>query len=247
MQRTLSLIVDKQSKVYLPLITGDSFEIDKFTTKFDNATELRKEYKEKIDDFLKQNVAYVDKMKYRLNNLKFDGWIAILEEQDDEIVERKALFRKHLDKYGALCADKELIKQLRDVDLSLNPEERLLSEFSHELIQIYLGEKIDSSHNRQDALELLKKDMKYTVKDGKKEIKTVFYEILRLMYKIKNVLDAEKMVQMVSLEEEKEKYNIDGYSYSREEEELFDLDDLSQMEDTDFTPDGLGRNGKNFR
>lgn len=266
MERTLSLVLDDSGLIRLTLFDGSNDEIDKYTTKFDSATSLRKKHQKEIDAFLKLNQHILDSRDKGKKN--FYGRIVVLEKNGDFYDEKKVLFKKHL------VAFKNYIYQDR---LTMQEFARL-EQYGYEtlnkkkLISYYLAREIryEGTYAIKSRVEKIKRDIN---KDED------FYDILRIIIKaykhqresrtdlpsIEQIYSEYLQDKKISAElhneimgsqinnsiaepiNEEEKYIVDGVIYAKEEQELFDLDDLKNMEDANFAPDGLGKNDKSFK
>lgn len=257
MEYTLSLILDEEAKVSLPLICGDIYKIDKYTTTFENATELREVYQDKIDEFLNANMDYLKSMRYKLDNFNFNGWIVILQKNGSKSIIKKALFKKNKKRFKELCSNKKIMRGLLSLDSIIREGERpIVSEFVSDLILD------DNTFNVQSDLEVLKNEL------AKKKNKA-YYEILRLMFKVEKMILSGTEISLLDknnpnhielinsynevrvlarniMPSEYKTFSIDGVTYNWEEQEQFDLDDLSRM-DTDLKIDGLDNHGKSFK
>lgn len=267
MQRTLSLVLDDKGLIKLDLYVGTSDEIDKYTTRFDNATNLRKKYQKQIDAFLQQHKDFLDSRDKNKKN--FYGRIVVLEKNNDCYDEKKVLFKKHLIAFkNYIYKDKRTMQEFERLEKygyeTLNKKK---------LISYYLAREIryEGTFAIKSRVEKIKRDIN---KDED------FYDILRIIIKaykrqresrpnlpsIEQIYSEYLQDKKVSVElskattdvlvesentvgsmNEDERYIVDGVIYSKEEQELFDLDDLNMMDDTNFTPDGLGKNDKSIR
>lgn len=260
METALCLILDEEAKIYLPIYVADNYRIDKFTMNFETASELRENYEEEINEFLNQHVEQINKMRYRLSAPKFNGWIVVLQHDENGVTIKKALFKKHKKEFAILCHDKEFMRQFVEVEKQIGDGDKsLISEFVSDLIQN------NGTFDDEYQIRTIKNEM------NKKQNKS-FYELLRLMLKLRRFLEKNKNIDFINhtdsnyielikqyneikeatkrvdtYVEPKEEYYVDGVRYTLEEQELFDLDDLAHMEENEFNPDGLDSNERKFR
>ena len=259
MKSALCLILDENANNYLPLYVADNYKIDKYTMNFENASQLRECYEEEINEFLNQHPEEIRKMCYRLSVPKFNGWIVVLQNSEDGVIIKKALFKKHKKEFSALCHDKKFMRQFIELEERLRDRDRaLISEYVSSLIE-------NSSFDDEYQIRTIKNEI------NRKKNKS-FYELLRLMLKLRRFLQQNPDINFINYNDNnyielirqyneikeiakrvdtyadsKEEYYVDGVRYTQEEQELFDLDDLAYIEENEFRPDGLGQYAKRLR
>lgn len=267
MERKLSLVLDDRGLVSLTLYRADNVVMDEYTTKnFESSDDIRKKYQKEIDEFLNKNQNYLNAIR---NNSKrdFNGRIVLLQVDPNnitEFVEKKVLYKKHLIAFKQMCKDKGTMQEfsrLEKIGVNAYGLKKLVSP------QIHREISYDKTFNIKTRVNYIQRSLKNN--------KNNFYEILRIMIKAyknqrairknlptidkiyKDYLESKKVnisenhnIQETcsfSVEDERKYFGVDGISYLQEEQELFDLDDLKYIEDLDFLPDGLDRNGKSFK
>lgn len=267
MERTLSLVLDKDGYVSLTLEKMDNFELDRFTSKkFQNSDEIREYYKDEIDYYLAEKGDYIDYTER--NGRKNNGRIVLIETHGNpgEIpyLKRQAvLYKKHVDSYtlNEILKNKLVIKKYIELDNTRVNENKVSS-----LVSPFLRREVKySSFKSQNDLKKIKSQV--IKKDDS------YFERIRLIIKAYNILKREKGYKKIEsiyndkiikkqiaqkLKEEEQdllmqitarkndKFHrendgtimIDGFKYS-EDDIPFDLDNLPQ--ESEYKPDGLGK------
>ena len=178
MERTLSLILDKDGYVALPLLKMNSFDLDKYTsTRFENSDQIRECFKDEIDYYLAEKGDYIEESE-RISGRKNNGRIVLIETVGEpnpyNYYKREAvLYKKHVD-VGTLREIMKLVPVMKKyVELNrLRVNEAKLAS----LIQINLIKKTARcSFKSQMELKAASKFM--LIKDDN------FYERVRLLVK----------------------------------------------------------------
>jgi len=264
MERELCLVLDEDYSIRLTLLKGTSDEIDKYTIKFDNATNLRKKYQKEINNFLQEHQDFLNARDPEKKN--FYGRIVVLEKTDNKYSEKMVLFKKHL------VAFRNYIYQHR----ATMQEFAKIAEYYNEkrMISAYIARQIsyNGTFDVKSRIERIKKELN---KD------TYFYDILRIIIrcyknqrelnsklptieqiysdyvKVKKVNDKSTETHETTMQvnepskfeyvedEDDKKYIINGSEYSADEIHLFDIDDID-METSELIPDVLGRDGNKY-
>ena len=212
-------------------------------------------------------------MKNVSPNLK-RGRIVLLQKNGDELKEVKILYKKHLISFKHIVKDRLTMQEFsknEKIGYYSYGLKRLVSP------QIHREISYNGTFNKPTSLKCLERELKKDKKSYYEIIRIMVkaYKNQRItrphlktmeqMYREYKALKEEQKlnrknpkVEILSgdvltttpseVVSEKEKvYNVDGFVYSAEERELWDLDDLKRVEETNFDLDGLGSDGKTFK
>lgn len=87
-KRSLCYIIGN-NVVPLILMTDFSRDLDDYIIEhFNSARDIRREYKERIEEYILQNKEYVTQIREQINNRRYSGQLAILEHNDDGVFRR---------------------------------------------------------------------------------------------------------------------------------------------------------------
>ena len=271
MERTLSLVLDDEGKLSLTLMCDEAVKIDEFiTNRFENSDQIREHFKEQIDSFLEKNKNYLDSVS-RKTGKKFRGRIVILEARENnkniEYIEKRVLYKKHLVAFKELVKDENTMKkflQLENIGYNMYGFRRLISPFLSREIK-YTNYKVISQtdflrrelkkekNNFYDILRLIIKAYESERKQRKlKTIDAIYkeYQNNKKSSQDKSTIQPDKQTSKIEcysagtgiVEENDKLYIIIDGQYIPIEEAP-DLDKLNKY-DTDFRPDGLGKNAR---
>lgn len=262
MERELCLVLDENYSIRLPLAKGTGDEIDKYTIKFDNATNLRKKHQKEINEFLKEHQYFLDARDPEKKN--FYGRIVVLEKIDEKYEERMVLFKKHLVAFrNYIYKNTATMQEFARIAEYFN-KKRMISPFLARQIG-YNGtfsvksrlEKVKRDLNKNiyfyDILRIIIRCYKQQreLKPNLPTIEYIYSEYLESRKTSKNIENIDTPIEnsnaesssTIEIEDEKETtYIINGSKYSADEIHLFDIDDID-MESSELIPDVLGRDG----
>lgn len=225
---SLTLVFDSN---VLILFNKTNNEIDEYTSKFETKDSIIKKNIKVINDFLKENNLLLD-----------DGELVVIKDE----VKKEVLLKKHIVAFNHLIKSDNMLYKFCEYEASSN--KKSVSEYF-----------INRSRERNLNLHFVKNYLKEARKSK------CYYDIVRDMMK---VYDSEsKLCDLPSIDEiylkHKEalaiskvrskgniklieedfigdkKYYINGSYYTIDEFTLFDIEDLENMENSDYRPDGM--------
>lgn len=133
MERTLSLVLDERGTNSLTLVKGDARKIDTFTSYYEDSENIREIFKDKIDNYLKDNANLIKSIEESTNK-KFRGRIVILEldsKNMPNLIERKVLYRKHSNIFSRLINERITITKFCESEIQKRKEKTnyLISDY----------------------------------------------------------------------------------------------------------------------
>lgn len=263
MERELCLILDKDGYYRLVLKSGTSFEIDDYTTKFEDSDGIRKKHKKEINDFLQK---YSDTIK-NSNNPNYEGRIAVVIPKkigmDITEYQKKVLYKKHIIAFEYFINDKTYLIDLVKYERSLRKDDKLVSDYISRIIfsryvknntiirefKKYLKEeknrKIAYYDLVRDALACYNQSREYRPflpsidKIYEKYLKEKEEKIKNKINGIKNIKLQKNVVHEIVPDsiEKKENFKVGDTVYDIDELHLLDLDDI-EVGNSDYVPDG---------
>lgn len=262
MERILCLVLDEDAKIKLPLFEGTNDEIDKYTTKFDNAENLRAKYKKEIDAFLEKNHAFLDSRDPEKK--KYYGRIVVLEDHGSFCEQKRVLFKKHLIAFkNFIYKDKATLQEfahLQKIGYQQFNKKRLLSPYMLNKIS-YSGtfscksriEELKRDLNKDDdfydILRIIIKAYKHQreLRPNLPTIESIYSEYVETKKAQKEAkkIEQEELRQAVTVvpkpivDDDEVIFVINGMRYSADEMHLFDLEDID-IETSNLIPDGIG-------
>lgn len=266
MERTLFLVLDDNYLIKLPLYEGTSDEIDKYTTRFENASKLREKHQKEIGDFLSKHQDFLDARDSEKK--KYFGRIVILENHNGEYEEKKVLFKKHLIAFREyIYKDKQTMQEFARLErigyLTRNKKKLLSSHISDQIS--YSGNfkvktrverirsEINKSKNFYDIIRLVVKTYKHqrANRPNLPTIEHIYLEYLKAKETKKEIKTLNSKVEKkvvrhnATVEDEEKEYVVNGFKYNADELHLFDLDEID-AENSDILPDGKEYDGKTY-
>lgn len=258
MARELCLVMDEKGYERLVLKTGSDYEIDKFTSKYDNAEQIRKAFSKLISEYLSKF------------NGNYNGRIVVVDTDkigsDYTKYQKKVIYKKYVVVFKKVLKKKEnFMKKLVSYEFKNgNASKHIYDTINYNfkrsgsstIINGWIRELNDNSmfyevvrdamtiygtyskeHNLESVDELYKALILKPLKNKKMVVDRTPHEIVGevAVSSLENSLDGLRCEEMV---------RIGDYKYSTDELHLFEGEELLKEDVKDYLPDGLGRNIK---
>ena len=225
---SLALIFDSN---VLILFNKTNNEIDEYTSKFETKDGIIKKNIKVINDFLKENNLLLD-----------DGKLVVIKDE----VKKEVLLKKHIVAFNHLIKSDNMLYKFCEYEVSSN--KKSVSEYfinkSRErnlnlyFVRTYLKEARKSKNYYdivRDMLNVYNSELELYNLPSLDEIYLKHKEDLRKS-KVKSKGNI-KFVEEDFIEDKK--YYINGSCYTSDEFVLFDIEDLENIESSDYRPDGM--------
>lgn len=259
--RELCLVLDKEGYKRLTLIEGTPYEVDHFTSKFEDSIEIRKKFSRQIEDFLTQNKNFIDSLKTSKN-----GRIVVVDKNqignDIKLYQKRVMYKKFIKVFNK-------IRNLKEVNVlfiqNINSK-KLLTQFERNQLRFKLNK---TENQRKQAVDLVLRENKVKKTGYYEIIRAYLYAYEKLCFSSDNYLTVDQIYEEIKEEERKKQLEKKLNSLADKEKEIITkevnvfsfpereyfiingqklpLDELTNYEPEDFdldnpyAPDVLGR------
>jgi len=263
MDRELCLILDYEGYHRLILKRGKDYEIDEYTTKFENSTELREKHKQEINEFLNKYKSLLEKNSKK----EYKGILAVVDPNQIgtkiENYQKQVIYKKHIIAFRQFIEKKDMMIKFSKYERSKKDcliteqfqfmvrqpwtRKNKIKTFIKEWIKKEKDKKINYYNIIRDMMAVYKKECELYKLRTIDEIYEQYLKDKELAKRIKKrgnmKLQKENhtiLPETIKYEEQEKTYKINGSTYNADEVTLFDIEQIDE-ETTDLLPDGLKR------
>lgn len=179
MERTLSLVLDKDAQISLDLIHMESKQLDEYiSSSFNSSDDVRKKYASDIEKFLKQHQGLIKKVESD-NNRFYSGSVVITELNEDLSVKKiKVLYKKDIALFREIIKLEKFILDLENRDyINFINASKNNKEYNR-LFADYYAKTIRFRSMELPKFKRVMQSWHHAIKDSSR-----YYEIVRIVLK----------------------------------------------------------------